>query len=376
MYRLGQTTANLAQGRAQWKELMAGSLPGGGTGGDHLAEVTGFGANPGNLRMLAHVPADLPPGAPLVVALHGCTQTAAGYDTGTGWSALADRHGFAVLLPEQKRENNANLCFTWFEPGDTARGRGEVESIREMVERMITAHDLDRRRVYVTGLSAGGAMTAVLLAAYPDVFTGGAVVAGLPYGAASNVQEAFEAMFQSPERPAAAWGDRVRAASPHRGPWPRVSVWHGSADTTVVPRNADELVKQWTDVHGLPAAPTLEESGPGHSRRIWQGADGDPLVEHYAIAGMAHGVPLHPGEGEERCGVAGPYMLDVGLSSTHRIAASWGLVPRERPSARPEFTAPRERLAVSTKHDHDGGLGGFIHSTITKALEAAGLIKR
>jgi len=374
--RLGQTTANLARNRAQWKELMAGNLPGGDAGADRLVEVTGFGSNPGNLRMLAYVPADLPPGAPLVVALHGCTQTAAGYNLGTGWSALADRHGFAVLLPEQKRENNANLCFTWFEPGNTARGQGEPQSIREMVERMIVDHGLDRRRVHVTGLSAGGAMTAVMLATYPEVFAGGAIVAGLPYGAASNVQEAFEAMFQGAGRPAADWGERVRAASPHRGPWPRVSVWHGGADTTVIPRNADEIVKQWTNVHGLSATPTLEEAGPGHTRRAWHDADGEPVVEHYAIAGMAHGVPLHPGEGEERCGVAGPYMLDVGLSSTHRIAASWGLVRAGQRAARPEFTAPREGLAVPAEPHHDGGLGGFIHSTINKALEAAGLMKR
>lgn len=376
MLRLGQTTANLARNRSQWKELMAGNLPGGDTGTDRLVEVTGFGSNPGNLRMLAYVPADLPPGAPLVVALHGCTQSAAAYDHGTGWSALADRHGFAVLLPEQKRENNANLCFTWFEPGNTTRSHGEPASIREMIGRMIADHGVDHRRVHVTGLSAGGAMTAVMLATYPEVFAGGAIVAGLPYGAASNVQEAFEAMFQGPDRPAADWGERVRAASPHRGPWPRVSVWHGGADTTVTPRNAEEIVKQWTNVHGLSATPTLDEAGPGHTRRVWHDADGEPAVEHYAIAGMAHGVPLHPGEEEERCGVAGPYMLDVGLSSTHRIAASWGLVRAGQRAARPEFTAPRERLATPAEPHHDGGFGGFIHSTISKALEAAGLIKR
>ncbi|HEY0837263.1 MAG TPA: PHB depolymerase family esterase [Azospirillum sp.] len=351
---------------------MAGSLPGMDAGTDRLVEVTGFGSNPGSLRMLAHVPADLPAGAPLVVALHGCTQSAAGYDLGTGWSDLANRCGFAVLLPEQMRENNANLCFTWFDAANTTRDRGEPQSIREMIERMIADHGLDRRRVYVTGLSAGGAMAAVLLATYPEVFAGGAIVAGLPYRAASNMQEAFEAMFQGPDRPAADWGDRVRAASPHRGPWPRVSVWHGSADTTVTPRNAEEIVKQWTDVHGLAPAPTLEEAGPGHVRRVWHGADGEPAVEHYAFAGMAHGVPIHPGEGVDRGGVAGPFMLDVGLSSTHRIAASWGLAP----SALPDVTAPRDPHAAPAEPAHGGGLGDFIHSAITKALEAAGLVKR
>src|SRR3954469_20894654 len=109
--------------------------------------------------MLSYVPADLPPGAPLVVILHGCTQTAAAYDHGTGWSVLADRLGFALLLPEPQRVNNPNSCFTWFAREDSERGRGEPLSIRRMIERMIVDHGLDRRRVYISGLSAGGAMT-------------------------------------------------------------------------------------------------------------------------------------------------------------------------------------------------------------------------
>jgi feruloyl esterase len=94
-------------------------------------------------------------------------------------------------------------------------------------------------------------MTSVMLACYPEVFAGGAIIAGLPYGAASNVQQAFESMFQSPSRSAREWGDLVRAAAPYGGPWPRISVWHGTADKIVVPSNAREILKQWTDVHGL-----------------------------------------------------------------------------------------------------------------------------
>ncbi len=102
-----------------------------------LVEVFDFGGNPGNLRMLTHVPDDLPTGAALVVVLHGCTQTAASYDRGTGWSTLADRHGFALLLPEQRRANNPLRCFNWFRGEDHARESGEARSIREMVARMI-----------------------------------------------------------------------------------------------------------------------------------------------------------------------------------------------------------------------------------------------
>ncbi|RVD47672.1 PHB depolymerase family esterase, partial [Mesorhizobium sp. M7A.F.Ca.ET.027.03.2.1] len=113
------------------------------------------------------MPADLPDGAPLVVVLHGCTQNAAGYDRHSGWSQLADEGGFALLYPEQQRANNPNLCFNWFLPADTARDRGEVFSIRQMIETMVVAHGLDRKQIFVTGLSAGGAMAAAMIATYP-----------------------------------------------------------------------------------------------------------------------------------------------------------------------------------------------------------------
>ena len=114
------------------------------------------------------------------------------------------------------------------------------------------------RRIFVTGLSAGGAMTSVMLATYPEVFAGGAIIAGLPFGVATNMREAISGMYQSPSRPAGELGDLVRNASHHKGPWPKLSVWHGSADRTVNPANADEIVKQWLDVHQLPSAPMSE----------------------------------------------------------------------------------------------------------------------
>ena len=146
-----------------------------------LVEINEFGTNPGALKMFAYVPEhDCRARSALVVVLHGCGQTAAGYDLGTGWSALAKRYGFALLMPEQQGGNNPNTCFNWFNPGDIARGGGEAASIRQMVARMVTEHKIDPRRVFITGLSAGGAMTSVMLATYPEVFAGGAIIAGLP----------------------------------------------------------------------------------------------------------------------------------------------------------------------------------------------------
>jgi len=105
-----------------------------------LQEVTGFGSNPGALKMYRYVPDGLPAGRPVVVALHGCTQNAAGYASGTGWTTLADRWGFSVVLPQQQSGNNLSQCFNWFESADIKRGQGEAASVAQMVEADIRFH--------------------------------------------------------------------------------------------------------------------------------------------------------------------------------------------------------------------------------------------
>jgi poly(hydroxyalkanoate) depolymerase family esterase len=140
--------------------------------------------------MFAYTPEHLPAKAPLVIALHGCTQSSHEYDYGTGWSSLADKLGFAVVYPQQQPANNPKSCFSWFLPGDIARGQGEALSIREMVEHAIGIFAGDRRKVFVTGLSAGGAMASAMLATYPEVFGGWAIIAGLPTSIGGHVQGA------------------------------------------------------------------------------------------------------------------------------------------------------------------------------------------
>jgi len=290
-----------------------------------LVEINDFGPNPGGLRMFAFVPDALPRAPALVVVLHGCGQTAAGYDLGAGWSTLAARYGFALLMPEQTASNNANSCFNWFNPEDIARDSGEAGSIRQMIARMAADHKIDPRRIYVTGLSAGGAMTAVMLATYPDIFAGGAVIAGLPFGIAGNLREALSGMMASPSRPAHELGDLVRNASGHKGPWPKLSVWHGSADRTVNPANADEIVKQWLDVHGLPLGPMSSGEVDGYPREVWWNADGETIIESYTITDMAHGTPLGDSGHDERFGEAGAFLIEAGISSSYHIANFFGL---------------------------------------------------
>jgi poly(hydroxyalkanoate) depolymerase family esterase len=348
-----------------------------------LVETRQFGSNPGGLKMYSFVPHDLPPKAALVVVLHGCTQTAAGYDVGAGWSTLAERYGFALLMPEQQRTNNANVCFSWFNPEDCTRDEGEAFSIRQMIARMAKDLSLDSGKTFVTGLSAGGAMTSVMLATYPEVFAAGAIIAGLPFGVASNVEEALSGMRQSPAYDARQWGDFVRQATPHKGPWPKVSVWHGRSDFTVNPSNAVAIIEQWLDVHGLPLAPMSESKVSGHNRAIWWNADGETIVESYDIAAMAHGTPLGVGESDEFFGTAGPYLIDAGISSSYHIATFFGLTDRVHqarekkpvPALSPDVKSARPGPELHADFDIRKLSKIDVGAVITKALTSAGLIK-
>ncbi len=376
---LGSTIAGLAKYRHQWEKLAhagrSGRIADVDPAAVRLTEVHGFGSNPGRLRMYKYVPAQPQPA--LVVVLHGCTQSAASYDVGAGWSTLADRYGFMLVLPEQATANNPNRCFNWFLASHIERDRGEALSIRQMVQAMISDHGVDPRRVFVTGLSAGGAMTTVMLATYPEVFAGGAVIAGLPYRTATNMNEAFESMFKVRPRPSTEWGAFVRAASPHGGPWPRVSIWHGGADPLVKCENARQIARQWTNVHGLDEAPTRTETIDGYPRQVWQDRHGQELIESYTIPDMAHGTPLSAGDSHDKCGVPGAFLLDVGISSSYHIAKFWGLASRPRRAAARGAAAPN-RPAAQPPFPADPGGGARaidIQAVIAKALKSAGLWK-
>ena len=291
-----------------------------------LTQVAGFGSNPGNLNMYVYAPADVLPNAPLVVAMHGCTQSQADY-VNAGWNALADRWKFYVLYPEQVAANSQQKCFDWFASADITRGAGEALSIKQMVDHVTSHYSIDSTRIYVTGLSAGAAMTAVMLATYPDVFSAGAIMAGLPYACATTQNDAYACMNQGKNLSAKQWGDLVRGAFPsYSGPYPRVSIWHGASDYTVRPVNANELVAQWTNVNGIAGSPSVTETIDGATHEVYVDAANVPRVESYLIPNMGHGTAIKSGFAPAGgCGHAGAYILDAGICSTYYAGTFFGL---------------------------------------------------
>lgn len=286
-----------------------------------FADVNDFGTNPGRLRMILYIPDGLQPGAPTVVALHGCSQEASDFVHETGWRQLADRARFLLVMPEQRPANNALRCFRWFLPEHSSRDRGEALSIREMAAWASRTHATDLARVFVFGFSAGGAMALAMLATYPDVFAGGASVGGVPYRCASSLAEASACMASGRDLRSGVWGNQVRRASNHSGAWPRVQVWQGGADTVVHSRNAGEIVEQWLSVHDLSENPGAEERGGGVAKQLYRKA-GTTVLELYMVSRLGHAVPIAAGEG---CGTRRPFAVEAGVCASRKAAQFWGI---------------------------------------------------
>jgi len=308
-----------------------------------LTPVPGFGDNPGRIKMYKYVPEDIPANAPLVVSLHGCRQDAETYSR-AGWKALAEEWKFYLIFPEQTLSNNPYRCWNWFEADNIHRGHGEIQSIIEMIDKMKTNHAIDASRIFIEGLSAGGYLTSILLATYPDVFAGGATNAGGPAfcamteryfwdfwgwwysnSAIRNAEKCIRGTDKSPRE----WSDLVREEGydNFNGPWPIISIWHGAADKRVAKMNQQELVDQWTDVHGIDQTADKQEPVGANGNIIhneYHDQQGTVLVETWLIPGMSHGTPIEV-DSEHSCGEEDDYILDEGICAVRKIGQFWGL---------------------------------------------------
>ncbi|MBB6252080.1 extracellular catalytic domain type 1 short-chain-length polyhydroxyalkanoate depolymerase [Nitrospirillum iridis] len=226
-----------------------------------------------------YIPANRPSGRrlPLVVMLHGCTQSPDDFAAGTRMNLAAEEHGFLVAYPEQPNSANANKCWNWFSPGDQRRDRGEPALIAGITRRIMRDHPVDPGRVYVAGLSAGGAAAVIVAAAYPELFAAVGVHSGLPLGAARDLPSAFAAM-------------RHGAAGQAGGLVPTI-VFHGDQDTTVHPSNGAAVVAQaLATTDGLRSTTRREEApgGQAYTRTVHADPSGRALCEHWTIHGAGH----------------------------------------------------------------------------------------
>ncbi len=238
----------------------------------------------GSIGYMLYRPATAAPGMPLVVMLHGCTQSPEDFAKGTGMNALADELGFLVAYPRQPTAANAQKCWNWFRPGDQARDAGEPALIAGLTREIVAAEQCDADRVYVAGLSAGGAAAAIMAATYPDVFAAVGIHSGLASGAARDLPSALAAMQRGPA-PAA------RAARGATGRFVPLITFHGDRDGTVNEANAREIVRAAAAAAGVPVTVTVEAGEAGgrrYTRALSRDAGGAVLIEHWTIAAAGH----------------------------------------------------------------------------------------
>jgi acetylxylan esterase len=315
-----------------------------------LTPVTGFGANPSNLNMYVYVPNNVSARPALLVAIHYCTGTASALYSGYfhDYVTAADQYGYVIVFPEATRSGQ---CFDVYSPQALTRGGGsDPVGIMSMVNYAKSHYNVDPNRVYVSGVSSGAMMTDVMAAEYPDVFKAGAAFMGVPAtcfatGSASNTWNSQCANGQI-TKTAQQWGDAARATDPgYSGPYPRMQLWHGTADSTLNYVNFGEEIKQWTNLNGVSQTPALTDSPQSGWTRTRYGSTGtQPAVEGISVSGAGHELP--------RSGMVAYAIAFLGLNSAGPTGSP---SPSRSPSAPPSSSSPSPSPSVTTSPPPSGG---------------------
>ncbi len=239
---------------------------------------------------------------PLVLMLHGCTQNPDDFAAGTQMNAVADANNFLVVYPEQPSSANASQCWNWFLPNHQARGAGEPAILAQIVAQVRGAYNVDARRMFVAGLSAGAAMTVIMGATYPDLFAAIGVAAGLEYKAGTDLPSALIAQETGGPDPNQQGQLAYQAMSGYQHRMP-VIVFHGTLDATVAPKNGDQVISQWAQTNDLiddgldndsvddvadQMLPGVVPNGHTYTRYLYNDASGRVLMEKWIVDGMRH----------------------------------------------------------------------------------------
>ncbi|KAF2188490.1 carbohydrate esterase family 1 protein [Zopfia rhizophila CBS 207.26] len=260
-----------------------------------LTQVNNFGSNPAGIEMYIDVPNNVAANAPIIVALHGCHGSAQGYYQGNNLATVAKQRGAIMIYPSSTHDL---LCWDCGTRRSLIRdGGGDPQSIVQMVQYIINRYNADASRVFVVGTSSGAMMGNVLAAVYPDVFAATSVYSGVaagrmavPDGVPPNPYDpcGLGHIIRSPQD----WGNTVRGYNPgYTGSYPRMQIWHGTADTTVVYQNFIEDLKEWSNVHGVSFTRNVTNSPQsGYTQMIY--GDGQRLTG-YSARGVGHTVPVY-----------------------------------------------------------------------------------
>lgn len=280
--------------------------------------LTDFGDNPGELTASYLAPSKQTKS--LVVLLHGCVQQAESLAKQSGFSALATQYNFTLLLPQQSPKNNVKACFNWFSEQDNGKDQGEVLSIKNMITTLKLQSEYEH--IYIAGLSAGGAMTSALLTHYPDLFSAGAVIAGLPYPCANDLAKAISCMRNGPSQSADELVKLAKKGNAVVKTWPRLIVITGREDKVVNPKNSHYLALQWSQLSENFRATNKSASGD-YQVSLWLNNEKQPQVKLVEINEIGHGLTVN--STLKNRDVSAPFLYESSLDSALNIIDFWGV---------------------------------------------------
>lgn len=300
---------------------------------NEVIDIDDFGENPGNLGMKMYIPEsvnnDSVSNIPVVVALHGCSQTLKNLMDGSGWNELAEENGFIVLYPMQKFINNTSLCFNWFKNKDISKDKGESRSIKNMIDFVIQHYKINQQKIFIYGLSAGAAMGVSMMANYPKMFKAGAIFAGAPHGIAKSGFQGMKVMLNVPNKTSEEWGQEIPNYN-EKINYPNLIVVHGEDDNIVSIQSSFELIKQWRYLKKVENQNRKIEDSFRENDKVQRisyiDSSHQECIIFYQIKDVGHEITIDEGSKDHQGGKANMYAKDIGFYSTYFVAKDFDLL--------------------------------------------------
>jgi poly(hydroxyalkanoate) depolymerase family esterase len=322
-----------------------------------LKHVKHFGTRKGHLKMYYYEPLSIEKNKPrpMVVVLHGCLQCAETVAEQTGWNKLADDYGFYILYPQQRTINNVEKCFKWYKRRQNNKNKGENYSIKMMIDYMKKNYQIDSSNVFITGLSAGAAMSVIMMADYPEIFNAGAIFAGCAYKSGNGIVAGMLTGLGWRIKSAQKWGNIVRKQNPnYTGEYPRMIIYQGNSDWIVNKRNGGELMKQWTNLHltGTQPSETINRfvNIGDIQRNVYKNDANKDVVIFYKINNLSHALLVNPGNCKYEGGKMGLFSKDINFHSTLWTAYDFGLIQTPAISGKKTVTKGEKNIIFSVPY--------------------------